>query len=161
MKGNKIAVLFVCLGNICRSPTAQAVFSKKVAELGLEQQVLIDSAGTSAYHLASPPDPRAIESATVKGYQLAHFRAKQVSFEDLSTFDFIIAMDYQILATLEAMQPKSSKAVIRLLSLSGPDNIPIEIPDPFYGPATGFEQVVSLLETSIESLLIEIAEKLS
>ncbi|NQZ32230.1 MAG: low molecular weight phosphotyrosine protein phosphatase [Oceanospirillaceae bacterium] len=161
MKADKIEVLFVCLGNICRSPTAQAVFAKKVQDLNLSDRIEIDSAGTGAYHVGSSADARAIRIAAVKGYDLSQLRARQVSLADFSQFDYIIAMDRQNLAKLEAIQPPLTKATIRLLTLPAPNNSPIEIPDPFYGANGGFDDVLNLLEISIAPLLDEIIVKLS
>lgn len=147
------SVLFVCLGNICRSPTAQGVFEYLLAESALAGKVTVDSAGTAAYHLGKAPDTRATEAARQRGYRLADFRARQVSVDDFHRFDWILAMDAQNLADLEAIRPADSRAqlVLFLDLIDQPSGR--EVPDPYYGGDEGFEQVLDLCETASRALL--------
>lgn len=141
-----LAVLFVCLGNICRSPTAEAVFRRRADDQGLADCFCrIDSAGTGDWHLDHAPDPRAQAAAGTRGYAMQDLRARQVTVDDFHHFDFIFAMDNSNLADLEAMQPRGSRArLVRFLDvLDGP---PDEVPDPYYGGEDGFDQVLDLVE---------------
>ncbi|MDB2448727.1 low molecular weight phosphotyrosine protein phosphatase [bacterium] len=146
-------VLFVCLGNICRSPTAQGVFEHQVQQAGIGSRVTIDSAGTAAYHLGKAPDSRAMAAARQRGYRLDDLRARQVSHDDFYRFDWILAMDAQNLADLQALQPDDSNAHLGLfLDLIEGTKIR-QVPDPYYGGAQGFEQVLDLCEAAGSELL--------
>ena len=141
-------VLMVCLGNICRSPTAEGVFRQRLAQAGIEAQT--DSAGTAAYHIGNPPDPRSQAVAKDYGYPIGDLRARQVSAEDFEAFDWIFAMDQQNYQDLLAIQPANSRATLqRLLDLPGQDLG--QVPDPYYGGDEGFHEVVSLIETAADA----------
>jgi len=148
----KVSVLFVCMGNICRSPTAEGVFRRHVAEAGLDDLFEIDSAGTHAYHVGEPPDRRAQEAATRRGFSLADIRARRVAAGDFERFHHIIAMDEDNLVMLHEQADATYREKIRLFLEfgSGPET---EVPDPYYGGATGFERVLDLVEDASRGLL--------
>ncbi len=149
-------VLFVCLGNICRSPTAHGVFEAMVRERDLQHRVEVDSCGTGDWHIGHPPDARAAAEAAARGYDLSHLRARQVSESDFGSFDYILAMDEQNLADLERMCPAEFSGHLGLfLPFAGNDG-PREVPDPYYGGAEGFTRVLDMVEAASEGLLEEI-----
>ena len=152
MATGEIAVLFVCLGNICRSPTAHGVFAKRVAEQGLAQQIHIDSAGTGDWHLGKQPDPRTIMAGQQRGYDLSHLRARQVTVADFDAFDFILAMDDKNLANLQQLQPGHFTGRLSLFLPFGQSALE-QLPDPYVGGVEGFEQVLDLVEDAAEGLL--------
>lgn len=152
--------LMVCLGNICRSPTAQAVMEKRIADAGLQHCMMVDSAGTAAYHIGKAPDPRASSAAARRGYDLSPQRARQVSANDFHHFDYILAMDSSNLAHLLQMAPEgSADKVSLLLSHAAPSQVlpkvlvTTDVPDPYYGGDSGFEQVLDLVEQACDALL--------
>ena len=149
-----IHVLFVCLGNICRSPTAEGIFTKKVTDLGLLKHFEIDSAGTSNYHPKKPPDARAIAAANKQGYSIDLLRARQVCSWDFETFDYILAMDNDNLSYLRYEQPSTWQGQLSLM-LDFHPSLPAgsEVPDPYLGGSKGFEQVIDLLEQASDGLL--------
>jgi len=153
------SVLFVCLGNICRSPTAQAVFEASLARSPLAGRVRVDSAGTAAYHLGKAPDARSQAAAKKRGYDLSQLRARQVSREDFDRFDYILAMDSDNLAELDALAPESSRASVSLFldysDVSGLTNVP----DPYFGGDTGFETVLDLCEQASSGLLAQLQSR--
>lgn len=141
-------VLFVCTANICRSPTAEGVFRKLVGDTPLKDSVEIDSAGTHDYHLGAPPDPRAVEHAAKRGYDLQHLRARQISPADFEQFDFILAMDDANIEHLKAMCPtRLSEKIELLLDYGGPDNQRV-VPDPYQGRPRDFERTLDLIEAA-------------
>ena len=143
-------VLFVCMGNICRSPTAEGVLRRLVREEGLEDRIEIDSAGTGGWHAGSPPDERATDAAARRGIELAG-AARQVEAADFERFDLLIAMDRENLAELRRLAPDDeARGKLRLL-LGDRD-----VPDPYYGGARGFEDVLDLVEEACEELLDEL-----
>ena len=148
----KTSILFVCMGNICRSPTAEGVFRRKVAEAGLDDLFEIDSAGTHAYHVGEPPDRRAQQAAARRGFSLSEIRARRVATEDFERFQHIIAMDQDNLVVLRELAGPEQHTKIRLFLeyASGPET---EVPDPYYGGATGFERVLDLIEDASRGLL--------
>lgn len=152
-------VLFVCLGNICRSPTAEGVFRHKLREAGLEQRVLTDSAGTGDWHVGKAPDARTRLAARRRGYVLDDLRARQVEAEDFQRFDLILAMDRNNLAELETLRPAMARSDLDLL-LRRYQLAPDEVPDPYYGGEAGFEQVLDLIEQACEGLLREVRSRL-
>lgn len=157
-KKEKIAVLFVCMGNICRSPTAEGVFRHFVNEAGLADQIKTDSAGTHAYHVGEPPDRRATAAAERRGVSLAGIRARRVSDADFERFDYIIAMDEDNQMRLLDQAPEEHHSKVRLfLSFSSEDES--EVPDPYYGGSAGFERVLDLVESASRGLLEECARK--
>jgi protein-tyrosine phosphatase len=152
-------VLFVCMGNICRSPTAEGVFRHLVAQQGLAERIITDSAGTHDYHIGAPPDPRAQAAAARRGYDLSGLRARQVTVGDFAAFDHVLAMDEYNRELLHALCPPQYRARVRLL-LEFADGTPLrEIPDPYYGGAQGFEEVLDLVENAARGLLRHIAHK--
>ena len=148
----KISVLFVCMGNICRSPTAEGVFRHFVASSGLESSIHIDSAGTHAYHVNEPPDRRARAAAERRGYSLEQIRARRVEPEDFERFDYLIAMDRDNLTLLTGQSEVTYHDKIRLFLEFGAA-AEDEVPDPYYGGAAGFERVLDLVEDASRGLL--------
>lgn len=149
IKQKKLSVLFVCLGNICRSPTAHAVFQKCVSDNGLSDIINIDSAGTGDWHIGRPPDQRSSEKAKEFGYDLSDLRARLVETTDFENFNYILVMDSKNLADVRKLAPKDYKAKIELLlnysARSRVDNI-YEVPDPYFGGEDGFDHVLNLIE---------------
>jgi protein-tyrosine phosphatase len=157
----KVRVLFVCMGNICRSPTAQGVFRKLVEEAGLAEHIEIDSAGTHAYHLGEPPDPRARETALRRGIDLADLRARRAAPEDFERYDYVLAMDQDNYHALSAICPPGRGLERRLALLMDyvPEARMREVPDPYYGAAGGFEAVFDMVEEAAAGLLDEIRRR--
>lgn len=154
------SVLFVCMGNICRSPTAEGVFRSYVEKSGLQDSVKIDSAGTHAYHSGEPSDSRAIAAAARRGFSLSEIRARRIEDEDFETFDYVIAMDIENLENLRARAGEQHQSKVSLfLEFSSADEI--EVPDPYYGGAAGFERVLDLVEDASRGLLEMLSEKSS
>ena len=148
-----VKVLFVCMGNICRSPTAEGVFRHKVSEAGLEEQIHIDSAGTIAYHEGHPPDPRAQKAALKRGIDLSSQRARRVSGEDFEAFDLVIAMDSDNHYELEMICPPGYEDRLHMFLKFAQNTREIEVPDPYYGGSGGFETVLDMIEDAAEGLL--------
>ena len=142
----------VCMGNICRSPTAEGVFRHFVEEAGLTDKVIVDSAGTHAYHIGKPADARASAAAARRGYSLAEIRARKVDEEDFEQFDYVIAMDRDNLAILtdQSDAQHHHKISLFLEHTAGHEN---EVPDPYYGGSSGFERVLDLVEEASRGLL--------
>ena len=156
-----IRVLFVCLGNICRSPTAEAVFRHHVRAAGLEQRVHIDSAGTSDYHEGYAPDERARAAAARRGYDLSGLRARQVSRRDFEEFHYLLAMDRANLADLRRLAPREHLGKARLFLEFSNGYRGHEVADPYYGGAQGFERVLDMLEDGARGLLGEVQKRLA
>ena len=152
-------VLFVCLGNICRSPTAEGVLRHKVIEAGLCGRVEIASAGTGAWHVGKAPDVRTQAAAMRRGYDLSAQRARQVSAEDFSRYDLVLAMDHSNLRDLKALQPAGSEADLDLF-LRRYSSVCDDVPDPYYDGEQGFEVVLDLIERACDLLLIELKGRL-
>jgi protein-tyrosine phosphatase len=146
-------ILFVCLGNICRSPTAEAVFRDLVSRAAMPFEIEVDSAGTHAYHAGDPPDERAIAAARRRGIDMSRLRARKVLAEDFERFDLLLAMDEQNLRQLRELAPSSRRDRVRLLLDYAPQLERREVPDPYYGDATGFEEVLDLVEEAARGLL--------
>ena len=146
-------ILFVCLGNICRSPTAEIVFRQIVAREAPDLRIEIDSAGTAAYHVGSPPDSRTREAALRRGYDMSALRARVVEPQDFGRFDLILAMDRQNFDTLRRGAPAAAHDRIRLFLEFAPDAGEAEVPDPYYGGPNGFEEVLDLVEAAARGLL--------
>lgn len=157
----KLGVLFVCMGNICRSPTAEGVFRHRLKLAGLENQVLVDSAGTHAYHVGNPPDDRSIQHAARRRYDLAKLRARQVIEEDFTRFRYVLAMDGANLSSLLKLRPDNHEGHVGLFLDFVPDARLREVPDPYYGGADGFELVLDLVEEGADSLLQRVREDLA
>ena len=153
-------VLFVCTGNICRSPTAEGVFRRFVEQAGLEDRIGMDSAGTHGYHIGAPPDPRTQAAASARGYDLSGLRARRIAREDFSRFDLVLAMDRDHHAILTRFAPSGAGHKLRMLiefaRRSGVD----EVPDPYYGGPDGFELVLNLVEDAAEGLLEHLRDEL-
>ncbi len=149
----KVAVLFVCMGNICRSPTAQGVFSRLVRDEGLEQTVSIDSAGTHAYHVGEPPDRRAQAAALTRSIDLSDQQARQVTREDFTRFDYVVAMDRDNQDILSYMCPADLRHKIHLFLDFAAEVPERDVPDPYYGGADGFERVLDLAQAAARGLL--------
>ena len=153
MKNPKL--LFVCLGNICRSPTAEAVFRVRAADAGLD--VVIDSAGTGAWHAGEPPDTRAQAAGHARGYSFAGQSARAVVDSDFQEFDLILAMDAKNLKNLMRRAPETAQSKIRLFMDFAPQLSVREVPDPYYGGADGFDQVLDLIETASDGLIAHLS----
>ena len=151
-----IKVLFVCLGNICRSPSAEGVFRKLVEEQGLIDMIEIDSAGTHAYHVGSPPDSRAQEAARRRGIDMSGLLGRRVDEGDFYVFDYILAMDESNEYHLREMAPSEEIYRVRRFLEFAPERSEREVPDPYYGGATGFENVLDLIEDASKGLLADI-----
>jgi protein-tyrosine phosphatase len=150
----RYSVLFVCMGNICRSPTAHGVFRHKVQASGQAHLIAVDSAGTHNYHPGSPPDERSQEHAALRGYTLTDLRARQIKSADFEKHDLILAMDWDNLALLqERCPPQYQSRLRRLTEFCSRHSSPV-VPDPYYGGAQGFEHVLDLVEDASESLLL-------
>ncbi|MGQ4877397.1 low molecular weight protein-tyrosine-phosphatase [Billgrantia sp. LNSP4103-1] len=152
-------VLFVCLGNICRSPTAEGVFRRELEVAGLAHRVEIDSCGIGGWHVGETPDSRAAAAARQRGIDLSELRARQLSAEDFQRFDYLLAMDHDNLAALEAQCPDGCRAHIGLL-LDFAGHHDRAVPDPYYGGERGFEEVLDLIESASRGLVEEIARRL-
>ena len=146
-------ILFVCMGNICRSPTAEGIFQHIIEKRGVADLFELDSAGTHSYHVGSPPDQRAQKTALARGIDLSHLRARSVDRSDFELFDHILAMDSDNLAGLLAMSPKQYAHKVELFLDYAPEQPQREVPDPYYGGAQGFEHVLDLITLAGEGLL--------
>ncbi len=151
-----IRVLLVCMGNICRSPMAEGVLRARLAARPGPRRIAVDSAGTHGYHQDAPPDSRAQAAAERRGYSIGGLRARRVVSEDFERFDLILAMDSDNLAVLKEMAPSDSRAQLRLFLDYSPDQPGADVPDPYYGGATGFERVLDLIEETIDRLVDEL-----
>ncbi len=147
------SVLFVCTGNICRSPTAEAIFRKLTADAGLAKAILADSAGTQSYHLGEPPDPRARAAAARRGYDLSDLRARKVERADFHSFNLILAMDRDHREVLARMAPPSAGHKLQMMMSYARRFRDAEVPDPYYGGSQGFELVLDMLEDASRGLL--------
>jgi protein-tyrosine phosphatase len=154
-----IRVLFVCMGNICRSPTAQGVFEHLVESQGLASLIQIDSAGTHAYHVGEPPDVRATQAAKKRSIDLGSQRARRVSEEDFLEFDYVLAMDRNNYDDLMSLCPPEHESKLHLFLDFASDLEEDEVPDPYYGGITGFERVLDLIEQASQGLLAEIRQQ--
>ncbi|MFP3498063.1 low molecular weight protein-tyrosine-phosphatase [Pseudomonas sp. SIMBA_059] len=152
-------VLFVCLGNICRSPTAEGVLRHKLREAGLAGQVEVASAGTGHWHVGNPPDQRSQRAALARGYDLSAQRAQQVSRADFERYDLILAMDHSNLRNLNLLQPGQGRAQVDLFLRRYGAEVD-EVPDPYYEGEQGFERVLDLIEQACDLLVIELKGRL-
>lgn len=152
-EANSVRVLFVCLGNICRSPTAQGVFESLAEQAGMAH-VQADSCGTGGWHVGSTPDTRTTDAAAARGYAIAHLRARQLQPDDFFRFDYILAMDKDNLHDVQAMTPSGCRSHIGLFMDFARDRTPAEVPDPYYGGDKGFDQVLNLVETASAGLIL-------
>jgi protein-tyrosine phosphatase len=152
-----VRVLFVCMGNICRSPIAQGVFENVLAREGLEEEVFVDSAGTGAWHVGNPPDERAQKSAGLRGLDLSAQRARRISPDDCDAFDYILTMDEDNYSMVFSLCRGS--AVVRPFLDFASGSPEREVPDPYYGGSEGFDHVLDLVEEASEGLLADIRER--
>jgi len=151
-----VRVLFVCLGNICRSPTAEGVFRKLVREEKLEHLFEIDSAGTHAYHLGEPPDERATAACARRGIDISGGRGRKATAADIQKFDYVLAMDRENYEHLLAISAPGYAMRVRLLMEFAADRPEAEVPDPYFGGASGFDRVLDMIEAGARGLLEEI-----
>jgi protein-tyrosine phosphatase len=149
-------VLFVCLGNICRSPTAEAVFQHLIEAKGLQELVSVDSAGTGSWHIGESPDDRTQDAALVRGIDMSKQRARQVSSNDFLQFDYLLAMDRQNLDSLVRMQPQEHDAIVDLFMNFSIRGVGEEVPDPYYGGVNGFNIVLDMIEEASHGLITSI-----
>ncbi|HID81326.1 MAG TPA: low molecular weight phosphotyrosine protein phosphatase [Chromatiales bacterium] len=154
-----VKVLFICMGNICRSPTAHGVFAHQVAEAGLNHVIEIDSAGTHAYHVGEPPDHRAQNTARQRGYDLSDLRARKVQSIDCEEYDYLIVMDQDNLVDVKALCTNGSHEKVQLFLRYAENTNTQEVPDPYYGGSRGFDHVLDLVEAASAGLLQEIRQK--
>ena len=154
-----IKILFVCMGNICRSPTAQGVFEYLVNSEQLADAIAIDSAGTYAYHIGEVPDKRARAAALKRGIDLGGQRARRVAEVDFQEFDYVLAMDRDNYDDLLSICPSDHAGKLRLFLEFAPELGVQEVPDPYYGGVTGFERVLDLIEQASRGLLADIREQ--
>lgn len=154
-----IKVLFVCTGNICRSPTAEGALRHLAAAAGLGEAVVFESAGTHSYHVGEPPDPRTVQTAANRGIDLSSQRARRIRTEDFHTFDLILAMDRSHFAHLQALQPNGARADVRLFLDYHPSGTLKDVPDPYYGGANGFEDVLDMDEQTAAQLIKHIQQR--
>jgi protein-tyrosine phosphatase len=154
-------ILFVCMGNICRSPTAEAVFRGKAAAAGLGSRVTVDSAGTHGFHVGDPPDRRAQQAAQRRGYDMSPLRGRRVADADFERFDLLLAMDEENLELLRERCPEPHADKVRLLlSFATKPGTRPDVPDPYYGNAQGFENVLDLIEDAADGLLAHVRQRL-
>ena len=157
----KISVLFVCMGNICRSPTAEGVFRKLVQEEGVADVFHIDSAGTHAYHVNNPPDQRAQSAAQSRGIDISSLRARQVEVSDFTEFDHVLVMDRDNYDALRFVCPKAHSHKLRYFLDYAPHLKTREVPDPYYGGAQGFERVLDMIEQAAQGFLQQVRREAS
>lgn len=146
-------VLFVCTGNICRSPTAHGVLRHRLKELALDTRVFADSAAMKSYHIGDPPDFRSMDRAAARGYDLSDLRARRIETDDFHDFSLILAMDKGHFRGLKAVRPKESRADIRLFMDFAPQLNIKQVPDPYYGGQDDFEHVLDLVEAGVDGLI--------
>lgn len=158
---SQVAVLMVCMGNICRSPTAHGVLRQRLLAQGVSERVWVDSAGTHAYHVGSPPDARSQAHAQRRGYQFDDLRARAVSDDDFERFDLILAMDWDNLALLQAQCPPHLQHKLRRLTEFCQHHDSPTVPDPYYGGDAGFEQVLDLVEDACDGLIRHLQQRLA
>ncbi len=157
----EVSVLFVCMGNICRSPTAHGVFRHMVQKAGLADRIRVDSCGTHGYHRGSPPDERSQAHAARRGYDLSDLRARQLRASDFETHDLILVMDWDNLAEVQAeCPPEHQHKVRRFTEYCTRHDSPV-VPDPYYGGAGGFEGVLDLVEDAAEGVLAFVAGRVT
>jgi protein-tyrosine phosphatase len=146
-------ILFVCTGNICRSPTAEAVFRHKVAERDMQDIFVCDSAGTHGYHIGAAPDPRTQEAAIRRGVNMASLAARKVSTQDFHDFDLVVAMDRGHFANLKKIQPPKARAKLVLFLDYHPEYKGRDVPDPYYEPLKAFDDVYELIDSAADKML--------
>ncbi len=152
------AILFCCTGNICRSPTAEGMFLKKISDAGLAGSIVADSAGTHGYHIGEPPDQRTQAAAKARGYDLSKLRARRVTRDDFDDFDLVLAMDQENRSFLEMLCPPSNAHKLKLMMAYSRKYSVREVPDPYSGGPEGFELVLEMLEDATDGLLQSIPQ---
>ena len=152
------SVLFVCTGHICRSPTAEGVLRRRLAESGLDGVVRVDSCGTHDYHVGEPPDARSRRHAKARGYDLSALRARQLAAEDFERFDLLLVADESHLFHLHSLAAPQQRGKVRLLMDYAPYSGLREVPDPYYGGAEGFERVLDLIEAAVDGVMAAITQ---
>lgn len=155
-----VKVLFVCTGNICRSPTAEGVFRALVEREGLADRITTDSAGTHAYHVGEPPDLRSMDAARMRGVELKELRARQVKVADFDEFDLVLAMDRSHYGLLLGRCPPERQDCLALFLAFAPELNQLDVPDPYYGGVDGFEKVLDMIEAGAAGLLAHIRDHL-
>ncbi|MDH4018274.1 MAG: low molecular weight phosphotyrosine protein phosphatase [Xanthomonadales bacterium] len=156
-----INILFVCMGNICRSPSAEGFFIRALQDSKIRGQVSTDSAGTHSYHVGHPPDSRAVSTALDFDVDISQLRARKVDASDFNRYDLIIAMDRSNFEDLQRIQPAGSKADLQMMMQYHPEARPDEVPDPYYGGMDGFTYMCKLLESATRGLLNDIEGRLA
>jgi len=151
-----VKVLFVCLGNICRSPTAEGIFRKLLREGKLEDEFVVDSAGTHAYHIGEPPDERAQSACARRGIDISHLRGRKAVEADIEKFDYVLAMDSENYQDLIEICPPGYENRIRLFMEFAKNRPEKEVPDPYFGGASGFDRMLDMIEAAAQGLLEEI-----
>lgn len=151
----------ICMGNICRSPTAEGVLRARLAAAGLADRVEVDSAGTHDYHVGAPPDPRSQEHAARRGYDLAPLRARTVRADDFARFDWLLAMDEDNLERLKAACPAAHRGKLARLMAFAPEAGSDIVPDPYYGGADGFDRVLDLVEAACDGLIAHLQAEIN
>ena len=154
-------VLLVCMGNICRSPTAEGVLRKYIKNNNLGDLVEVDSAGTHGYHVGEPPDPRTQRAALARGYNLSELRARKVAMQDIDYFDLILAMDKSNLDNLRRLAPPDAHERIKLFMDFSRNFDDDEVPDPYYGLGHGFDLVLDMIEDAAQGVVDELKPKLN
>jgi len=157
---NMINILFVCMGNICRSPSAEGFFANALKSSPCRERITIDSAGTHGYHVGHAPDSRAVETAAGFGVDIGGLRARKVNMADFDNYDLIIVMDRSNFEDLKAIQPAGSKATLKMMMNYHPQGQPAEVPDPYYGGMNGFTYMCELLESATAGLLEDVEGRL-
>jgi protein-tyrosine phosphatase len=155
-----INILFVCMGNICRSPSAEGFFAHALKQSSYSEQISIDSAGTHGYHVGHGPDPRAVDTAGNFDVDIGHLRSRKVSTSDFHNYDLIVAMDRSNFEDLQRIQPQDSTAGLKMMMEYHPEGHPDEVPDPYYGGMDGFTYMCELLESATAGLLKDVEERL-
>ncbi|MEE2999261.1 MAG: low molecular weight protein-tyrosine-phosphatase [Pseudomonadota bacterium] len=153
-----VKVLFICLGNICRSPTAEGVFRKHIKNENLNHKIKIDSVGTGSWHVGNPPDKRSQEVATLRGYDISNQRSRQINNRDIEESDYLIAMDTNNISTLQELIPEEMKKKLFLFLEFAPQLEQLDVPDPYYSGPDGFDLVIDLIEAASEGLLAHIKD---
>ena len=147
------SLVFVCTGNICRSPTAEGIFRRTIEDAGLSDRIIVDSAGTHGYHVGEPPDARAVEAAARRGYDLSGLRARKFQREDFQRFDLVLAMDRDNHGILARLAQPSAGHRLRMMMEYASRFQETEVPDPYYGGPDGFDRVLDMLEDAAQGLL--------